>query len=79
MIKLSFVTMTILLFTSASAWAVSLMDVIGKCGDDAKTYCQGVGYGDPMTACLAKYKVKLKPDCRLIVDRIEAGDRVSLF
>ena len=55
------------------------MDVIGKCGDDAKAYCEGVGYGDPMTACLLKHKTRLKPECRVIVGRIEGGEKVSLF
>jgi len=55
------------------------MEVAGKCGDDAKAYCQGVGYGDAMTDCLATHYSKLHPACRAVVDRIKGGEKVSLF
>ena len=79
MIRATILAAALVALGAGSAPAVSLMDVIGKCGDDAKAYCQGVGYGDPMTACLAKNKAKLKPECKVIVARIEGGDKVSLF
>ena len=78
MIRLGIFALALCVAATGSASAVSLMEVIGKCGDDAKAYCQGVGYGDPMTACLARNKAKLKPECKVIVARIE-GDKVSLF
>lgn len=66
------------LFTS-SASAVSVGEIISKCGDDSKQYCEGVGYGDPMEACLEKHYANLEPACKVIVDRIRSGESVSLF
>ena len=64
---------------ACSAIGMSVMEVAGKCGDDAKAYCQGVGYGDAMTDCLATHYSKLHPACRAVVDRIKGGEKVSLF
>lgn len=68
-----------LAMVASSAMGMSVMEVAGKCGDDAKAYCQGVGYGDAMTDCLATHYSKLHPACRAVVDRIKNGEWVSLF
>ena len=64
---------------TSTSLAVSVGEIAGKCGDDAKAYCEGVGYGDAMTQCLAKHRKQLKPECKAVVERIESGERVSLF
>lgn len=64
---------------ASNALGMSVMEVAGKCGDDAKALCQGVGYGDAMTDCLATHYSKLHPACRAVVDRIKNGEEVSLF
>ncbi len=64
---------------TTSALAISVMEVASKCGDDAKAYCNGVGYGDAMTQCLLAHHATLHPDCRSVVDRIKNGERVTLF
>ena len=63
----------------SSALAVTVGEIAGKCGDDAKRYCDGVGYGDAMTECLAKHRSELQDECGAIVDRITGGEKVSLF
>ena len=68
----------VMAFVSGAA-AVSVMEVAGICGDDAKAHCEGVGYGNAMTQCLAKHKKQLHPACKAIVERIENGEKVSLF
>ncbi len=42
-------------------------------------YCKGVGYGAPMQACLSRNKEKLTPVCRAVVDRLDKGEKVTLF
>lgn len=69
---------TVLALATGAA-AVTVMEVAGICGDDAKAYCEGVGYGDAMTECLAKHRKQLQPACKAIVERIENGEKVSLF
>jgi hypothetical protein len=64
---------------TGAAHAVSVWDLQAKCGDDAKAYCKGVGYGDAMQECLNKYKKQLSAPCKLLVDRINGGEKVSLF
>ncbi len=64
---------------TTSAMAVSVGELAGKCGDDAKAYCEGVGYGDAMTECLVKHRAKLQTECGVIVDRIKNGESVTLF
>ena len=64
---------------SSNAMAVSVAELAGKCGEDAKAYCDGVGYGDAMTQCLLAHRDKLKAECKIIVDRVKDGERVSLF
>ena len=59
--------------------AVPLRQVIRDCGADGKTYCEGVGYGAPMQACLSRNKKKLTPACRAIIDRLERGEGVEIF
>jgi hypothetical protein len=76
--RLILAAISVLALTSG-ALAVSVGEIAGKCGDDAKAYCEGVGYGDAMTQCLAKHRKELKPECKIIVERIEGGERVSLF
>lgn len=64
---------------TTGAMAVSVGELVAKCGDDAKAFCEGVGYGDAMTECLAKQRAKLTAECKVIVDRVKAGEKVSLF
>lgn len=73
------VTAILLAALTTGAMAVSVLELSGKCGDDAKTYCDGVGYGDAMTECLDQHRSKLQAECRVIVDRIKGGEKVSLF
>jgi hypothetical protein len=61
------------------AGAVGLRQVISDCGADGKAYCEGVGYGAPMQACLARNKKRLAPSCRAIIDRLEKGEEVEIF
>lgn len=61
------------------AQAVTVWELSGTCGDDAKAYCDGVGYGDAMTACLNTHKKQISAGCRGLVDRINGGEKVSLF
>ena len=64
---------------STNSYAVSVIEIASKCGDDGKQYCAGVGYGDPMQACLTAHYAKLQPACKVIIDRLKAGEKVSLF
>ena len=59
--------------------AVGLRAVIRDCGGDGESYCQGVGYGAPMQACLARHYKKLTPACRAIMDRLNKGETVEIF
>lgn len=59
--------------------AVSVWELSRVCGDDAKTYCEGVGYGDAMQACLDKNYRALSDGCQAVMDRIRGGEGVSLF
>jgi hypothetical protein len=68
-----------LLFSAAPADAVPLRQVIRDCGADGKAYCEGVGYGAPMQACLSRNKKKLTPACRAIIDRLDRGEQVEIF
>ncbi len=61
------------------AQAVTVWELSGICGDDAKAYCDGVGYGDAMTDCLNTHKKKISAGCKVLVDRINGGEKVSLF
>ncbi len=63
----------------SSAGAIGLRQVIRDCGPDGKFYCKGVGYGAPMQACLSRNKEKLTPVCRAVVDRLDKGEKVTLF
>ena len=67
-----------LMATDAEA-RVTVRQLSKHCGGDQKTYCAKVSYGNAMTECFVKHKEKLRPMCRKLVDRIEAGERVSLF
>lgn len=74
-------TVAAILFAALTtgAMAVSVGELVAKCGDDAKAYCDGVGYGDAMTECLVKQRSELTAECKVIVDRVKAGEKVSLF
>ena len=63
----------------SSASAIGLRQVIRDCGPDGKLYCKSVGYGAPMQACLSRNKEKLTPVCRAVVDRLDKGEKVTLF
>ncbi len=67
------------LVLSGPAFAVSIGEMSRDCGEDAKTWCAGVGYGDAMQQCLVEHRAKLTPACQAIVDRLEGGEGVSLF
>jgi hypothetical protein len=69
----------LLLLLPAPASAVGLRQVISDCGADGRAYCEGVGYGAPMQACLARNKKRLAPACRAIIDRLEKGEEVEVF
>jgi hypothetical protein len=64
---------------TTSSLAVSVGEIISKCGSDSDLYCKGVGYGDPMQACLVANYSKLSKECKVVVDRIRNGEAVSLF
>lgn len=64
---------------TTSSLAVSVGEIISKCGSDSDLYCKGVGYGDPMQECLEANYAKLSDNCRAVVDRIRNGEKVSLF
>lgn len=64
---------------TSNALAVSVGEIISICGDDSGKYCANVGYGDPMQACLEENYAQLTDACKLIVDRIRDGERVTLF
>jgi hypothetical protein len=67
------------MLSTTSAGAVGLRAVIRDCGGDGESYCQGVGYGAPMQACLARHYKKLTPACRAIMDRLNNGETVEIF
>ncbi|WP_424360612.1 hypothetical protein [Methylocystis parvus] len=67
------------LLAAAPASAVPLRQVISDCGSDGKAYCEGVGYGAPMQACLSRNKKKLTAACRAIIDRLEKGEGVDIL
>lgn len=74
-----FLTACAVLALTAPAMAVSIGEMARDCGDDAKIYCDGVGYGDAMQECLDRNAEKLTPQCKAIVDRLNSGEGVSLF
>lgn len=59
--------------------AASLREVIRTCGDDGNLHCKGVSYGKQMQDCLSANKSKLIPTCKMLVERLEAGEKVTLF
>lgn len=76
--KLGLALLFILLPVS-HAMAVSVFELQQKCGDDAKAYCEGVSYGDEMTACFNQHYKQLQSACKLVIDRVNKGEKVSLF
>ncbi len=72
-------SLAFLLAAMPAASAVPLRKVISDCGSDGKAYCEGVGYGAPMQACLSRNKKKLTPACRSIIDRLEKGEEVEIL
>jgi hypothetical protein len=77
--RLATLALGLTLALSTQALAVSVWQLSDLCGKDAKAYCDGVGYGDAMTECLNTHKAKISPQCRALVDRINGGEKVSLF
>lgn len=67
------------LLAASGALAVSVGELIGKCGDDAKQHCKGVGYGNAMQVCLGDNYKQLTPQCKAIMDRLDGGEKVTLF
>jgi hypothetical protein len=65
--------------TAGAANAVGLRQVIRDCGDDGKAFCDGVGYGAPMQACLARNYRKLTPACKQVMDRLNKGESVEIL
>lgn len=65
--------------TAGAANAVGLRQVIRDCGDDGKAFCDGVGYGAPMQACLARNYKKLTPACKQVMDRLNKGESVEIL
>ncbi len=78
MIRTTLAAIALAALTSV-AMAVSVGEIAGKCGDDGGKYCEGVSYGDEMTECLLDHRSELSAACRDVVDRIAAGEKVSLF
>ena len=70
--------MAVLILT-APAMAVSIGEMARDCGEDSKVYCQGVGYGEAMQQCLDSHFDALTPACKAIIERLNGGERVSLF
>jgi len=79
LVKKLVLTAVALLAISTGALAVSVGELVKNCGDDSKAHCEGVGYGDAMTECLAQHSAELQPQCKIIVDRVKGGEKVSLF
>lgn len=77
--KLISLIIALVFISTISAQAVSLATLISACGDDSKLYCKGVGYGAPMQVCLVASKAKLNPGCKMIVARLEKGEKVHIF
>jgi len=73
------VTFAILLATTATAHAVSIGQMAAACGDDSKTYCANVGYGNAMQDCLNTHYKSLGDACKAIMDRLNDGESVTLF
>jgi hypothetical protein len=73
-----FAILAIGIFASA-AEAVTAWEIRRNCGNDGKTYCPKAGYGEPMKACLNVNFVKLTPQCKAVMKRINAGEKVRLF
>lgn len=73
------ITAAMLAAMTTGALAVSVGEIVSKCGADSDVYCKGVGYGDPMQDCLDANYAKLSADCKIIVDRLREGEKVSLF
>lgn len=69
----------IVLLATGHAMAVSVWELSRACGDDARVWCAGVGYGDAMQQCIDANYEKVGPACQAIADRIRNGEKVSLF
>ena len=76
--KLLFGAGLALLATSQVA-AVSVWELSRLCGKETDAYCKGVAYGDAMTECIEGHYDELSAECKGIVDRLRAGEGVSLF
>jgi hypothetical protein len=70
----------LLIYTFASAAnAITVWEIRRACGSDGTTYCPKASYGDPMKACLNKSFRKLTPNCKAVMKRLNAGEKVKLF
>ena len=74
-----FLALAALVLLPAPAAAVPLRQVIRDCGADGRAYCDGVGYGAPMQACLSRNRKRLTPACRAIIERLDKGEEVEIF
>jgi uncharacterized GH25 family protein len=64
---------------AGTANAITVWEIRRACGSDGTTYCPKASYGDPMKACLNKNFKKLTPNCKAVMKRINAGEKVKLF
>jgi len=69
----------IMLLATGQAMAVSVWELSRTCGDDAKIWCDGVGYGEAMQTCIDANYDNVSQACQAIADRIRGGEKVSLF
>jgi hypothetical protein len=63
----------------AEVHAVSLRTVIRDCGDDGKRYCPKASYGQAMQDCLKQNFSKLTPSCKVVMTKLNNGERVTFF
>lgn len=66
-------------WATTSANAVSLSEIIRNCKADGKVYCEKSSYGKAMQVCLTQHREEITPACRSVVDRLNAGEKFSLF
>ena len=68
-----------LFILATPAYAVSLSEIIRNCKADGKVYCEKSSYGKAMQVCLTQHREVITPACRGVVDRLNAGEKFSLF
>lgn len=77
--KLYIPALIALSIVATSANAVSLSEIIRNCKADGKVYCEKSSYGKAMQVCLTQHREEITPACRSVVDRLNAGEKFSLF